>query len=120
MAQETQTSPKITKDYVILGLIIIIFGLIVTLLIINRYRVDEPKDEKRLQDSVNLLLKQLDSSHIRQARLESDYNTLLNRDPQIIYKNHEKTKFIFNTASPDQLDSIIRSVWKTRKKYGSL
>lgn len=116
MEQQETKNQKTIEHVAIFGLLVIVFGLIVTILVMNRYRVSSQANDTVLQDSVTLLMKQLDSSHIRQARLESDYNTLLNRDPQILYRNHEKTKFIFNTASPTQLDSIIRSVWY-HKRY---
>jgi len=117
MSQIVETNPKISKDHIILALLILVFVLVVTLLIMHRHKQDLPKDDKVLQDSISLLLKQIDSSHIRQARLESNYNTLLNSDPKIIYSNHEKTKFIFNTASPTQLDSIIRTNWSKQRHY---
>lgn len=71
-------------------------------------------NEKILRDSIALMQREIDSSHVRQIKLQSSYDSLLNIEPEIRYRTNEKIKFIYSTASPAQLDSIIRANWKTQ------
>jgi len=72
-------------------------------------------DEKRLRDSIFVLQKEIDASHIRQNKLQQGYDSMLNVEPTIIYNTREKIKFIYTDATPSQLDSIIRT--KSKRKY---
>lgn len=97
------------------------FLAIVTILVLAGILIlREPKqviindNEKILKDSIVLMQRQIDSSHVYQIKLQSSYDSLLNVEPQIRYKTNEKIKFIYSTASPAQLDSIIRANWKTQ------
>lgn len=68
--------------------------------------------ELLLKDSISSLQKEIDDSHLRQSVLQHSYDSMLNIEPQIIYRTNETVKFIYGDASPSQLDSIIRSNWK--------
>lgn len=98
----------------LVGLVLILFAII----IFRKPTVIVTSDrEQVLQDSVKLLRSQRDSSLGRQAKIQNSFDSLMNLDPQIKYRTHEKIKFIFNTASPRDLDSIIRTNWKTSSRY---
>lgn len=73
--------------------------------------------EQVLKDSIALLQTKIDSSHARQDRIQRAYDSLLSIDPIIISKTRDKIKFIYSTATPDELDSIIRTNWKTKSRY---
>lgn len=107
------TKPSKTS-YVIGSLLLLIFLLLVYIILKNPQLLYISDKEKELRDSIVLLRSNIDSSVVRQAKIQHQYDSLLLIEPGVIYSNHEKTKFIFNTASPDQLDSTIRSVWGKR------
>lgn len=73
--------------------------------------------EQIYKDSLALMQKEVDASHIRQAKLQGSYDSLLLIDPQVQYRTHEKIKIIYSTATPNQLDSIIRANWKTELRH---
>jgi Cdc6-like AAA superfamily ATPase len=100
----------LTMSVIILGLLsIIIFRKPHTVIVDDAY-------EKVLQDSISLMKKQIDMSHARQIKIQNSYDSLLNIDPQVQYRTNEKIKIIYSTATPNQLDSIIRATWKTNLK----
>lgn len=70
--------------------------------------------EKQLMDSLALINSRLDSSQKRVAAIQAQYDSLSNIEQEVIYNTREKIKFIYTTATPSQLDSIIRSAWKPR------
>lgn len=92
-------------------------GLILILLAIIIFRKPETviasDKEKVLRDSIALIQQEVDASRMRQAKIQKSYDSLLTVDPHIEYRTREKIKFIFNTASPRELDSVIRANWKT-------
>jgi hypothetical protein len=97
-------------------------AIIIVLLAIIIFRKPEtiilPSDrEKTLQDSLILLQRNLDSSHVRQDKLQQSYDSLLRLDPLIITKTRDKVHFILTDASPNELDSVIRTNWKTKSRY---
>lgn len=112
-----------TKDKTFMWLIIILVGLVV--LVFTMVYLDKPeqvtvspsKRELELKDSVRMLQGKIDSSRARQARLEQAYDSLLKVEPTIIYETREKIKFIYTEATPDQLDSIIRTRSKRKQRY---
>lgn len=73
--------------------------------------------EKQIVDSLALLQSQLDSSEIRVTNLQKAYDSLNSLEPGVIYRTHDKVKFIFSDATPDDLDNIIRANWKTESRY---
>lgn len=73
--------------------------------------------EIRLQDSIIRLNREITMSHLKQVLLEKQYDSLLTLDPHVITRTNEKIKFIYSTATPDQLDSIIRTTWKTNLRH---
>ena len=73
--------------------------------------------EKQIVDSLALLQSQLDSSEIRVTNLQRGYDSLNSLEPGVIYRTHDKVKFIFSDATPDDLESIIRANWKTESRY---
>lgn len=99
--------------------ICILLGIILFLFMAYVFK-DRPSTtsgyETILQDSIKSLNKQIELSNIVQIKLESEIDSLSHLDPQIIYRTKEKYKFIFSEATPNQLDSIIRSTWKTNLK----
>ncbi len=108
------TKPSKTS-YVIGSLLLLIFLLLVYIILKNPQLLYISDKEKELRDSIVLLRSNIDSSVVRQAKIQHQYDSLLLIEPGVIYSNHEKTKFIFNTASPTQLDSIIRAAWGIKR-----
>ena len=74
-------------------------------------------EEKRLRDSISVLQKEIEDSHIRQNKLQQAYDSMLNVEPKIIYETREKIKFVYTEATPSQLDSIIRTKSKRKHRY---
>jgi hypothetical protein len=95
------------------SVIIIIIGLLGVIVFREPEMIVKPDNEKVLRDSIALLQTTIDSSRFRQTRIQASYDSLLHLDPQILYRTHEKYKFIYSVATPTQLDSIIRTNWKT-------
>lgn len=99
-----------------------LIGIIIILLAIIYFRkpqvIVELGPKKVLEDSIAVLNARIDSSHVRQAKIQKAYDSLLSIDPVVISKTRDKIKFIYSTSSPDELDSIIRRTWKTKSKYG--
>lgn len=99
----------------------ILILVIVILLAVIYFRkpddVIQSDREKILKDSVALLQTRIDSSHVRQAKIQKAYDSLLSIEPTVISKTRDKIKFIYTVATPDDLDSIIRSNWKTKSRY---
>jgi len=112
--QNKQKQSDNTKYYIIGTLLLLVFLLLLYIIVKNPKLIFIGDKEKELRDSIVLLRSNVDSSVVRQAKIQHQYDSLLLIEPGVIYSNHEKTKFIFNTASPDQLDSIIKSVWGKR------
>jgi len=75
------------------------------------------EQELRLRDSISILQKEIETSVIRQTYLQHAYDSMLLVEPQIIYRTRETIKFIYGDATPDQLDSIIRTNWKTHSGH---
>jgi hypothetical protein len=94
--------------------IVIILVLAGVLILREPKQITNNDNEKVLRDSIALMQSQIDSSHVRQIKLQSSYDSLLNIEPEIRYRTNEKIKFIYSTATPSQLDSIIRTNWKTQ------
>ena len=98
-----------------------LLGIIIILLAIIFFRkpqvIEVIGKEQVLRDSISLLQRNLDSSHVRQDKLQKSFDSLLAIDPIIISKTRDKIKFIYSTATPDELDSIIRTNWKTKSRY---
>jgi hypothetical protein len=109
------------KSILISVLIIIIAGLL--FITFHFYFADSEAEknflakELLLKDSINNLQKEIDMSRIKQAKIQHDYDSMLKIEPQIIIKTNEKIKFIYGDASPDDLDSIIRSSTKKSKGH---
>lgn len=98
-----------------------IFGAVIAFIILynqnQKANVSFTSEEKRLRDSISILQKEIDASHIRQDKLQHDYDSMLHVEPQIIYQTREKIKFIYTEATPNQLDSIIRTKSKRKHRY---
>lgn len=109
---------QVPKGYLIMfiAMILIIIGLS-AVLIFRKPEVVITGREQILQDSLTLLQQNLDSSHVRQERLQRGYDSLVAIEPKIITKTRDKVQFIFTDATPDDLDSIIRTNWKTKSRY---
>ena len=73
--------------------------------------------EQILKDSIALLQTNLDSSVSRETRLQKSYDSLMTLDPIIINRTRDKVQFILTDATPDELDSVIRTAWKTKSRY---
>lgn len=107
-----------TFTYLLLAIFILFALVLVTVYTYNTdVKLDTSKREKELRDSIHLLQSQVDSSHIRQAKLEAAYDSMLNIEPTIIYETREKIKFIYLEANATQLDSIIRTKSKRKRRY---
>ena len=108
-------SKTVFVNYCILVTIILILSII---MVFKNQAIDAYKhDDKALRDSISAFYIQIDSSHARQARLEAQINSVNNKEIQVISKTHEKIQFIYSSATPDELDSLIRSNWKTQSRY---
>jgi len=98
-----------------------LLGIIIILLAIIFFRkpqvIEVIGKEQVLRDSLILLQRNIDSSHVRQEKLQKSFDSLLAIDPIVISKTRDKIKFIYSTATPDELDSIIRTNWKTKSRY---
>lgn len=92
----------------------IIFGLLLWIIMRKPQTVVVSDKEKVLRDSIAMLKSNMDQSLLRQGKLQHQYDSLAAIGPGVIYRNHETTKFIFNSASPNQLDSIIRAAWSIK------
>lgn len=73
--------------------------------------VDTNDREEVLRDSIKVLQTRFDESLVRESKLESIIDSLNSLDAEVIIRNRDKIKFIYSTATPKQLDSIIRSNW---------
>lgn len=103
---------------------IIVIGIIALLLIVQqaiiifrRPVIDTDTQEKVLKDSIKTLDKYLEMSRARESRIQSQYDSLKSLEPHIITNTRDKVKFVYSTATPDELDSIIRTTWKTKSRY---
>lgn len=111
------SSPDVKTSLLPAILIILLVGL--SFITFHFYSASEVsnseliKKELLLRDSISILQKEIDASHKRQTQLQHSYDSMLTIEPQIIYKTREKIKFIYSDASTNQLDSIIRTNWKT-------
>ncbi len=101
--------------YCVLVTIILVLSALVVFR--NRQVTDYASNEKALKDSISALSVEIDSSHARQERLERQLDGLSTIESQVIIKTHDKINFIYSVATPDELDSIIRSNWKTKSRY---
>ena len=108
-----QKITNLKSNIFISTLISIIILLLIIMLIYYPKSNQNVFDDSNLRDSIKLLQNQIDSSKIKQQILENQYDSLLALPPKIKYKTNEKIKFIYYDASPSDLDSIIRSNWKT-------
>lgn len=99
---------------------ILILIIVILLAVIYFHKPDniiQSDRERVLKDSVTLLQTRIDSSHVRQAKIQKAYDSLLSIEPTVISKTRDKIKFIYLTSDPDVLDSVIRSTWKTKSRY---
>jgi hypothetical protein len=71
------------------------------------------KEQLKYQYSIDSLQQEINLSRIKQSRLQKAYDSMKLIEPEVIYRTHEKVKFIYSDASTSELDSIIRSNWKT-------
>jgi len=101
--------------YSVLFLIIIVLSAI---LIFRKPEIIEVSNQEQIyKDSVLLLQKNIELSHIRQDSIQKAYDSLLNIDPQVINRTREKIHYILTDATPTELDNIIRTNWKTKSRY---
>lgn len=100
--------------FIVLVLIIITLSIA---LILRKPDPVTPPDSKVWTDSILKLKKKIDISHAVQDSLQREYDSLLSLDPQVITRTHDKIKFVYSTATPEQLDSVIRANWKTSSRY---
>ncbi len=105
------------KNYLNILIIVSLVGVIIYLSYKIKTNPVDTGREKALRDSIAYLQKRIDSSHVRQDKLERAYDSVCNLEPQIKYKTREKIKFIFSSATPDELDSIIRAAIKREIRY---
>ena len=97
------------------GTLLIIILIMLAIIIFRKPQVSaDPGHEKILKDSITLLESQIDISHTRQTRLQGQYDSLSALEQPIIYRTNEKIKFILTDATPDELDSTIKSLIKSR------
>lgn len=113
---EVESKPK--EEYLLIAFFIamfIIFGLLLLIILRKPQIVIASDKEKVLRDSIVMLKSNIDQSVLRQDKLQHQYDSLATIGPGVIYRNHETTKFIFNSASPSQLDSTIRAAWGIKR-----
>lgn len=112
-----QISPQLLKRVPMITAVGVILILLAFIIFRKPEIIVTSDKEKVLRDSLTLMQREVDSSHVRQARIQNSYDSLLGIEPEIKYRTNEKIKFIFNTASPTELDSIIRTNWKTNIRH---
>lgn len=105
------------EKFLIFVLICSVIGLLLFIIFDKPSDKEPSKDEKILRDSLLILQRRIDSSRVVQNKLEKAYDSLKNIEAPIIYRTHDKIKFILSDASPDELDSIIRTNWKHKSRY---
>lgn len=86
-------------------------------IIFRRPTVTTLGDDKVYKDSITVLQAKIDSSRVRQQKLEKSYDSLVSLDQPVIYRTRDKIQYILTNATPDELDSVIRSTWKTESRY---
>lgn len=96
-----------------LVIIIILSGII----IFKKPEILIAAPDESWKDTIANLHKEIKISHLRQTQLQNSYDSLSNLEPRVITRTHDKIKFIYSTATPDDLDSIIRTNWKTTSRY---
>jgi hypothetical protein len=104
------------EKLLILTLIATIVGL-VCFIVFKPVVPETSKDEKILKDSLLILQKRIDSSRLVQDKLQKSYDSLKSIETPVIYRTRDKIKFILSDASPDELDSLIRTNWKYKSRY---
>ena len=103
--------------YFYLGFIIVIIVLIAIIIFKKPDIVTLENNDKLYKDSIALLQKQISNSESKIKVYQTKYDSVCNLEPKIVYRTHEKINFIITTATPDELDSIIRATWKTKSRY---
>lgn len=106
---------KITTIAFLISLMIIL--ILSAIIIFRKPTIIENSNDTAWKDSVTLLHKEIEKSHLRQIELQKAYDSLSSIEPHIITRTNDKIKFIYSTATPNDLDSIIRSNWKTNSRY---
>jgi hypothetical protein len=95
--------------------------IIINLLIIKNKDVGvttlQSDNDKYLKDSIDVLNTRLKISQENEQKLIKAYDSLESIEPQIITRTREKIEFIVSDATPDQLDSIIRSAFHFKPRY---
>jgi hypothetical protein len=110
--------PVNRSNLIAYSVMILIIIILLAVIYFRKPDVTIQSDRERvLQDSIAVLQTKIDSSHARQDRLQRSFDSLVAIDPIVISKTRDKIKFIFSTATPDELDSIIRTTWKTKSRY---
>lgn len=99
------------------SLLLIIIILIAVIIFRKPQVIVTSGKEKILKDSITLLHKKIDVIHLRQVRLQGQYDSLSALEPAINYRTHEKVTFILTDATPDQLDSTIKAHIKIKSRY---
>ena len=102
---------------IIICLLFVICALLAVIIFRKPQVTDYNEQEKILKDSLVVLQNQINSSHVRQNKLEKAYDSLSSLEPTIIYKTRDKIKFIYSDATPNELDSIIRASWKAKPGF---
>jgi hypothetical protein len=117
MTKQNRLDKIITRLFIGISLL----GAVITIVIMyNKSQeavVSFSSEEQRLLDSISILQKEIDASHIRQNKLQHGYDSMLNVEPIIINQTREKIKFIYTEATPSELDSIIRTKSKRKRRY---
>lgn len=102
----------------VITILLIIIMILSGMIIFRNNQASEFTDNtKALKDSISTLYKRIDSLHVRQAKLKAKIDSLSSIEATVITTTHDKIKFIYSTATPADLDSIIRSAWKTKSRY---
>jgi len=100
-----------------LSVALVIIMILSGIIIFRKPEIQVAAPDESWKDTVANLHKQIELSHIRQAQLQNSYDSLSSLEPRVITRTHDKIKFIYSTATPDDLDSIIRTNWKTTSRY---
>lgn len=105
------------QHFFLFGILILVIIILLGIIIFRKQIVEMPSNDKIYKDSINMLQSKIDSSYIRQKKLQEAYDSLCTLDPSVIYRTRDKIHFIYSNATADELDSIIRSTWKTKSRY---
>lgn len=108
-----------SKTNLIAYSVLLVIIVILTCLLIFRKPVEiiTTQKEQIYKDSITLLQDLNKQSIERQEKLQTAYDSLSAIEPKVINITRDKIKYIYTDATIDELDTLIRTNWKTKSRY---